>query len=220
MSLRRRLLAAIPARDRSAHRRSIDRTRAVPAGPIDDGATALGVERARLLCLAAAAGVVTMAVTSTGDLLVVGVLLGLVAADAVVGAVGVVAGMATLGRWSSSSLTALAGGQAVLGAAGWTGSVVLALSSWAAAAGVILVSPEGRPAALAFGLVAAGLVAGPALGDGSGSDLVVRIVASAIGVAGAWAASRAVPRRLAKVGGLGLAVFALFLAIAPATTTG
>ena len=192
-----------------------------PAGaPTDDQESeAPRTDRGQLLRLGAAAGAVTMAATSTGDVLVVGVLLGLVAGDAVVGAVGVVAALATLARWSSSSLTAVAGGQAVLGAAGWTGPPALVMSSWAAAAAVILVSPPGRPPALAFGLVAAGMVAGPALGDGSVADVVVRLSASAAGVAAAWLAVRAVPRRQAHLAGLGLALFALFLVVAPATTT-
>lgn len=192
---------------------------AAPAGaPTDDHTQVSRPDSTQLLRLGAAAGAATMAATSTGDLLVVGVLLGLVAGDAVIGAVGVVAAMATLARWSSSSLTAVAGGQAVLGAAGWTGPAALVVSSWAAAAAVILVSPHGRPPVLAFGLVAAGIVAGPALGDGSVADVVVRLAASAGGVAAAWLAARAVPRRQAHLVGAALAVFALFLVVAPATT--
>lgn len=197
----------------------------VPAGPAGDDAAGEDEDDPRphtppLLRLAAAAGVVAMVVTSTGDLLVVGLLLGLVASEPVAGAVGVAAGIATLGRWSSSSLTALAGGQAVLGAAGWTGALALTLSSWAAAAALILVAPRGRPAALAFGLAAAAIVAGPALGDGSVSDAVVRLTASVAGVAAAWIAAWAVSRRTAHLVGLGLAAFAVFLSVAPAATVG
>ena len=156
-----------------------------------------------------------MAATSTGDVLALGVVLGLVAADVLVGATAVLAGLATLARWSSSSLGAVAGGQAVVGAAGWTGPWSSVLSSWAAAAALVLVCPRGRPAVLAFGLLAAGLVAGPALGGGSVPHVVLRLVASVVGVATAAYAARAVPRRLAVPVALELAALAFLLPLAP-----
>lgn len=177
--------------------------------------TAGPLEARRLLHLGTAAAVVTMAVTSTGDVLVVGVLLGLLAADAIVGVTAVVAGMATLVRWGSSSLGALAGGQAVLGAAGFTGAWPSVLSSWAAAVALVLVCPRGRAAPLAFGLVAASLVAGPALGGGSVADAVVRLAASTVGVAAAAFAARRVRRSLARPAGLELAALAALVLLAP-----
>lgn len=169
----------------------------------------------RLLHLALATAVVTMAATSTGDVLVVGVLLGLLAADAIVGTTAVVVGLATLARWGSSSLGAVAGGQAVLGAAGFTGPWPSVLSSWAAAAALVLACPRGRAAPLAFGLVAAGLVAGPALGGSSVADVALRLAASAIGVVAAAFAGRRLRRGLARPAGLELAALAALVVLAP-----
>ena len=171
-------------------------------------------ERQRLLRLGLATAVTAMVTTSTGDVLVVGVALGLLAADAVVGATAALAALATVARWSSSSLGALAGGQAVLGAAGWTGSWPSVLSSWAAALALLLVCPRGPSAAVAFGLVASALVAGPAVG-GSGGNLVLRLVASAVAVAGAALVAQKAPRRLTRPLGLEMAALALLVVVAP-----
>ncbi len=173
--------------------------------------------------LGAAVGLATMAITSTGDVLAAGVLLGLAAGDLVAGTVGVLAGIAVIGRWGSSSLAALAGGQAVLGAAGWSGPPGMILSSWAAALAVILVWPD-RPASSSFsgghpagvvacGIFAAALVAGPAVGLETNSVVVLRMVASAVGIGVASAVARACPRPVARVAGLSAAVSAAVLAV-------
>jgi hypothetical protein len=164
--------------------------------------------------LALAAGVVTMVTSSTGDVLLVSVALGLLAGDAVVGAAAVLAGLATVGRWTSSSFGALAGGQAVVGAAGWTGPWPSVLSSWVAALALVLMCPRGREAAVAFGVVAAALVAGPAVG-GSLGNLAVRLVASAVAVVAATLVARRVPRRLARPLALEMAALALLVVLAP-----
>jgi len=206
----------------------------------DQNASAAGY--AGLLGLGAAVGLAMMAVTSTGDVLAAGVMLGLVSGDLVAGSVGVVVGIAVIGRWGSSSFAALAGGQAVLGAAGWSGPPGLVLSSWAAAVAVVLVCPrrpvmasaggyavgrysagrytDGRYTAgrytagmVACGLLAAALVAGPAVGRDTDSVVILRLAASAAGVAAALAVGRACPRPVARVAGLIAAVSAAALAV-------
>lgn len=156
-----------------------------------------------------------MVVTASGDALFLGVLLGLAARDALAGGTGVLAGVATIGRWGSSSLAALAGGQAVLGPAGWTGSPAAVAASWAAAAALVLVAPPRILPAVAFGLLAAALVAGPALGDLSAvGPLTLRIGASVVAVAAAWACSQRVPRAVARRAGLAIGAAAAVLAFA------
>lgn len=171
-------------------------------------------ERRRLVRLGLVAAVVTMVATSTGDVLVLGVALGLLAADGVTGATAVLAGLATVARWSSSSVGALAGGQAVVGAAGWTGAWPSVLSSWVAALALVLVCPRGRAEAVAFGVVAAALVAGPAVG-GSLATLAFRVGASAVGVVAASLAARRSPRRLVRPLALEMAALALLVVVAP-----
>jgi hypothetical protein len=178
------------------------------------GTLADPAERQRLVRLGLAAGVVAMVATSTGDVLAVGVALGLLAADAVTGSTAVLAGLATVARWSSSSVGALAGAQAVVGAAGWTGPWPSVLSSWVAALALVLVCPRGRGAAVAFGVVAAALVAGPAVGGSLGS-LAVRVGASAVGVAAAALAASRVPRRVARPLALEMAALAFLVVVAP-----
>ncbi len=176
-----------------------------------------------LLSLGAAVGLAMMVITSTGDALVAGVLVGLAAADLAAGTVGVLVGIAVVGRWGSSTLAALAGGQAVLGAGGWSGPAGMVVSSWAAAAAVVLVCPRGGagsastpevPAGIvASGLLAAALVAGPAVGRDTGSVVTLRVVASVVAVAVAVLVIRACPRRVARVAGVIAAVSAAALAI-------
>ena len=133
------------------------------------------------MALGSATGAALLAVTVTGDALFLGVVLGVAALDAVAGATAVLAGIGVLGRWGSTSLAALAGGQAVLGPAGWTGPATAVLSSWAAAAALVLVAPRERVPAAAFGLFAAAVVAGPAVTDVSDvGALALRVVASVV----------------------------------------
>src|SRR2546430_7741379 len=74
----------------------------------------------------AAAGAAVMALSSTGDVLLLGALLGIAAGEVTAGAAALLAGLVVVGRFGSSSLTALAGAQQVIGPAGVTGSVALA----------------------------------------------------------------------------------------------
>jgi hypothetical protein len=91
------------------------------------------------------------------------VLAGLLVAVAAtrVGAVAVLlAAPAVLVRWGSPSLAAVAGDQAVLGAAVVVGSLAGALSSLLAA-GALVLSARDRMTAPAFGIAAAAVAAGP-----------------------------------------------------------
>jgi hypothetical protein len=128
-----------------------------------------------------------MAGAAVGDILLLGALLAILAVDLVAGAGVALAAASVLVRWGSSSLDALAGNQAVLGAAGWSGPAAAAASAWCAAGAMIAASPGGLVPSAAFGLAAANVVAGP----GFGGDVVVRVAASAVGVAAAWAVGRA-----------------------------
>lgn len=169
-----------------------------------------------------------MAATMSGDALAAGVLLGLAAADVTAGAMGVLVGIAIVGRWGSTSLAALAGGQAVVGAAGWSGPVGMVVSSWTGAVAIVAACPRRRPAStatsqgssavavagtLACGIFAAALVAGPAVGGETGPVVALRIGASAAGVVAAMLVVRACPRRVARVVGLIAAASAAALAV-------
>jgi hypothetical protein len=127
-----------------------------------------------------------MAGAAAGDVLLLGALLAVVAVDLLAGAGVALAAVSVLVRWGSSSLGALAGDQAVIGAAGWTGPLALVLSSWCAAVAMVVAAPRGVLPALAFGLAAASVVAGPGLGG----PVVVRVAASAVAVGVAWMVGR------------------------------
>jgi len=136
-----------------------------------------------------------MAVSSRGDVLVLALLLGLAAAQLESGVATVLAGVAVLLRWGTTSLGALAGAQAVLGAAGLTGPTPAAMSSWLSAVAIVgAAAPfqtHARPtddqsrgrallvlAALPFGLAAAAVAAG----SGPGGNLPLRAAVSVVAV--------------------------------------
>jgi hypothetical protein len=151
-----------------------------------------------------------MAGVAVGDALLLGVLLAVVAVDLIAGLGAFLATGSVLVRWGSSSLGALAGDQAVLGGAGWTGSLPAAASSWCAAAALIAATPAGAMAAIGFGLAAASVVAGP----GIGGPVLVRVAASAVGVAAAWAASRFGVRTWTRIAAVVGGVLSVALAFA------
>jgi hypothetical protein len=137
-----------------------------------------------------------MALTSTGDVLLLGVLLGVAAGDVEAGAASVLAGLVVLGRFGTTSLAALAGVQHVVGPAGTTGPVALAAASWCAALALAFSTRDEFPIAAVFGLAAANVVAGPAVGGGDA--LAVRLAASLVAVAVTWFIGGWVPPRLAR----------------------
>jgi hypothetical protein len=163
-----------------------------------------------------------MAVTATGDALALGVLLGLAAVDVVAGGIGVLVGLAVAGRWGSTALSALAGGQAVVGPAAWSGSAAMVASSWAAALALVLACGRGWPRrsghagleTIAFGSAAALVLAGPAAGRSPTAALGLRVVATVAAVVACRAASRRLPRETARTAGGVAAALAVALAFA------
>jgi len=137
-----------------------------------------------------------MALTSAGDVLLLGVLLGVAAGDIESGAASVLAGLVVLGRFGTTSLAALAGAQHVVGPAGATGPVLLAAAAWFAAAALVFSTRSEFPIAAVFGVTAANVVAGPAVH--SAESLAVRLAASLVAVAAAWFVGGWVPTRLAR----------------------
>jgi hypothetical protein len=148
-----------------------------------------------------------MAVTSAGDVLLLGVLLGVAAASVEAGAASVLAGLVVLGRFGTTSLAALAGVQHVVGPAGTTGPVLLAAASWCAAAALILATRTEFVVVVAFGVAAADVLAGPAVHDAQ--SLAIRMACSLVAVAVAWFVGGWVPPRLARTA----AVFAGLLGV-------
>jgi hypothetical protein len=140
----------------------------------------------------------------------VAALLGAVAGDAVAFAAVLLAALSVLARWGTGSLAAVAGGQAVLGAAGIYGTAAAVGSAWYAALTVVLASPGGW-LSVPFGAVAGLLVAGPgATGAATG---LTRSAGALGGVAAAVLLPRYVPARLAGRVGVALGVLALVLAV-------
>src|SRR5207248_2947516 len=150
------------------------------------------------LQLGAAAGAAVMALSSTGDVLLLGALLGVAAGDLMAGTAAVLAGLTMLGRFGSTSLAALAGAQQVVGPAGTTGPFVLAGAAWCAAVAMAFASRGELLVAVVFGVATADVVAGPAVADGSDA-LAVRVAASLVAVALAWYVGGWVPPRLARL---------------------
>ena len=139
-------------------------------------------------CVAAA----VVVASATGDLFVPVALLGL-AVGPWAGVASALAAAATVARWGTAELGALAGDQDVLGPAVATGPTGAAVSSGLAAAAVVLGvagAPGGRalPAALAAGVTAGALACGPAATSASSAGQ--RVGAAVGGVVVAWLLTR------------------------------
>ena len=156
------------------------------------GATTLGVPVAIRNGALAAGGALT--VTGRGDLWTLAIAFGVADASVLTAIAVLGAAVATLARTGSAGLNDIAGAQAVLGAAGFTGSGAAIGASWASAFSLVTVARE-RLAGAGLGLVAGALVAGPSLAGGVNSVLVC--VAGAVVGAGVGfiAAPRAGARR-------------------------
>lgn len=137
-----------------------------------------------------------------------GALVALVARTRAGAAAALLAVTAVLVRWGSPSLSALGGDQAVLGPAVLVGSTGEALGSLLAALAVALLAPSARPQAVALGVVAGAIGAGPALPH----DAIVRVLGIAAGVGVALLAPRVPGRRIAAVGAGALALVLASLA--------
>ena len=152
-----------------------------------------------------------MAVTSAGDVLLLGVLLGVAAGNVEGGAASVLAGLVVLGRFGTTSLAALAGAQHVVGPAGTTGPVILAAASWCAAAALTLSTRSEFGMAAVFGVAAANEVAGPAAV--SVQSFAIRIAASLLAVAVAWFVGGWVPPRLARTAAVLVGILGVVLVL-------
>lgn len=166
-----------------------------------------------LLRLGAIAAALGLVLSSSGDAFLVAVLLGAATADAVVFTAVGAAAVTLLVRWGTSSLSAVAGAQAVLGPAALTGTPLDVAATWCAGLGVLFVASASTPAGLIAGALTAGLVvAGPAAT--SVADALVR----AAGAAGALLAGavlwRLVPARVVRLVGMALSAAAVGLAAA------
>ena len=117
-------------------------------------------------------------------MLVLGGLLAAVAASRVGAVAALTACTAVLVRWGSPSLSALAGGQAVLGPAISLGDTRTAAGAALAALAVALLAPRPPVLAVAVGIVAGAIAAGPAVPE----DLGIRIVGALAGIGVALAA--------------------------------
>jgi hypothetical protein len=183
-----------------------DEPTAADAPPERDAASnTIPLPRAALLAAA-----LVLAATSRGDVTVLALLLAFGAATRASGLASATALFGALVRWGSPSLGAIAGAQAVLGPAGWTGSALAIGSAWLAAGALVLAAvPIERTRAWVvaastapFGIAAADLVVGPA----PGGALALRVLGSAVAVAitTAVARRRALPRTAVVLGVLSL----------------
>lgn len=164
------------------------------------------------LGLAALAGATALAATSSGDVVLLAVLLGLAAADLTAGVTAALALVAVAVRWGSTSLDAIAGAQAVLGAGGLVGPAAAVAAAWAAGAALVL-APRREWQTVAFGAAAALCVAGPSVA-GPG-DAAVRAAGVIAGVGAALVLGRRVPEPTRRRAALGAAAAALALALVP-----
>jgi hypothetical protein len=159
---------------------------------------------------ALAIAALVLAITSRGDLVVLAVLLAAAGANGTHVVAIAMACAAALVRWGSSSLGAIAGAQAVLGPAGWTGDAAGVASAWLAAAALLACVPawpmrveQQRTRTIitvlgcaAFAVTAADVSVGPA----PGGALLARVVASIVAVCLAVVITRAtVGRRRERV---------------------
>ncbi len=117
----------------------------------------------------AAAAVLTAA--GRGDIWTLAVAAGVSDASALTALVVALVGVATIARTGTAALADIAGGQAVLGAAGFTGSGLAVGAAWASAACLVLASRD-RWTGAVLGALGGTLVAGPSLAGGAKSVVV------------------------------------------------
>ena len=167
------------------------------------------------LRLGAAGAALVLGLASSGDALLLAVLLGVAAADGVVFGAAAVVALSTLVRWGTTSLPALAGAQAVLGPAVVTGPDLAVGASVAAAAALVLLGALAErprvPTAAPAGVWAGLLLVGPAAT--TSTDLALRAAGAAGGIVVALVAARWVPYRLALPAAGVAAVTSVVLAV-------
>jgi hypothetical protein len=142
-----------------------------------------------------------LALLSRGDVIVLALLLGFGAGRRLSGLASAGALLSAHVRWGSSSLGAIAGAQAVLGPAGWTGSGAAIAAAWFAAVALVLAAvPLFKTNVVVvalsvapFAVAAADVVVGPA----PGGALALRVLATAVAIGLTTVLVRA--KRLARV---------------------
>jgi hypothetical protein len=95
-----------------------------------------------------------------GDIWTLAIAFGVSDASALTALVVALVGIATIARTGSAALADVAGGQAVLGAAGFTGSGVAIAAAWTGAVSLVLAGRD-RWTGVVLGAFGATLVAGP-----------------------------------------------------------
>lgn len=137
------------------------------------------------LGLGCGAAAVLLTLLGAGDVLLLALLLAPVAARR---ALGVVLACVSLGlRIGATSLTAIAGAQAVLGPAGLAGPPQQAASAWAAGLALVLAA-RNAATAVPLGLAAGLVLAGPS--PATPRDAAVRVAGAVFGVGAAFAWTR------------------------------
>jgi len=155
-----------------------------------------------VLRAAAAGAAAVLAITSSGDALVLAAALGLAAWRPAPALAVSAALVATSWRWGSSSLEAVAGAQAVLGPAGWVGPTMAAVGCWLSAVALVAATPglsarvPRAVAAVASGAAAAVVVAGPAPGGDIWVRILGTVVAAGLALVLAWGRTRSVRARV------------------------
>jgi hypothetical protein len=122
-------------------------------------------------------------VTGRGDLWTLAVAFGVADASVITALAVVAAGVATLARTGSAGLNEIGGAQAVLGAAGVTGSSAAIGAAWASALSLVAVARQ-RVVSAGLGLLAGALVAGPSLAGGYKAAAVFVLGVAAGGAVG------------------------------------
>jgi hypothetical protein len=151
-----------------------------------------------------------LAVTSRGDVVVLTLLLGFGAGRRASGIASGAALGAALVRWGSPGLGAIAGAQAVLGPAGWTGSGTAVASAWLGAIALMLAAVSIDRSSLLvtalsvapFAVAAADVAVGPGPGGAVGLRVVATVIAGAVTTA--LARGRARPSLAVGTGALAL----------------
>lgn len=133
---------------------------------------------------AALAAAAALTGTGRGDIWTLAVAFGVADASALTALVVGLVGIATIARAGSAGLADIAGGQAVLGAAGFTGSAAAVGAAWASAVSLVLAARD-RWAGAALGALAGTIVAGPSVAGGFDS-VAVRTVGVVVGAAVGW----------------------------------
>lgn len=161
---------------------------------------------------AALAAGVALTATGRGDLWTLAIAFGVADASALTALPVLLVGIATIARTGSAGLADVAGNQAVLGAAGFTGSAAAIGAVWASAVSLVLAARD-RWTATGLGALAGLLVAGPSLAGGFPSA-VIWILGAGIGGAVGWFVSPTEEReQTQRWVALGLGVVAVSLGL-------